>query len=269
MKQIKLPKTDLNISRFSLGTASLHHVGNIEKQVSFLKHAYDLGFTHFDTAPLYGYGLAEKSLGLAFAGNLRSKVTLSSKIGLYPPGGANQSYHVMRARKAIGKIIPTLSSVQKNFSLRLAVKSFEATLKRLRTDRLDILFIHDPIYQMLDEEAFLRWFETEQSRGRIGYIGVCGIREYVEPFLEFDSNLALCVQTQDSIDRKEADFVNDYNRPMQFTYGYNSAKSQKKPIYHNVMTQALQRNEEGSILVSTTKIKRLKQFIHVSESFDR
>ena len=46
------------INRVGFGTASLHHVNGLKSKLNLLNSAYDAGIRYFDTAPLYGHGLA-------------------------------------------------------------------------------------------------------------------------------------------------------------------------------------------------------------------
>jgi aryl-alcohol dehydrogenase-like predicted oxidoreductase len=53
-------------------------------RLRLLEAAFDQGVRHFDTAPLYGMGLAEEVLSI-FARGRRSDITITSKFGLLPP----------------------------------------------------------------------------------------------------------------------------------------------------------------------------------------
>ena len=58
MRQITIEGTDLKTSKIGFGTASLHHIRSSSKRISILKTALNSGITHFDTARLYGNGIA-------------------------------------------------------------------------------------------------------------------------------------------------------------------------------------------------------------------
>lgn len=62
MRRIILPGTALSVSRFIFGTASLFRAGRRSERLRLLDAAYDHGLTHFDTAPYYGFGSAERDL---------------------------------------------------------------------------------------------------------------------------------------------------------------------------------------------------------------
>jgi len=63
MHKIKIPNTNLKISKLIFGTASLIKNLRVKKQLYILDCAIQNGFSHFDTAPLYGFGSTEKLLG--------------------------------------------------------------------------------------------------------------------------------------------------------------------------------------------------------------
>jgi D-threo-aldose 1-dehydrogenase len=82
--------TDLALGRIGLGTAPL---GNLYAEVTeedaraTVDAAWDAGIRLFDTAPLYGHGLAERRLGAALAAHPRDELVISTKVGrLLRPG---------------------------------------------------------------------------------------------------------------------------------------------------------------------------------------
>ena len=84
------PVTDLALGRIGLGTAPL---GNLYAEVTeedaraTVDAAWDAGIRLFDTAPLYGHGLAERRLGAALAAHPRDELVISTKVGrLLRPG---------------------------------------------------------------------------------------------------------------------------------------------------------------------------------------
>lgn len=126
------------------------------------------GFTHFDTAPLYGFGGGERALGAAFAS--ASDITIATKVGLYPPGGAGQGRSATLLRKAGGKLWPSLSRAIVDHSVERARASLESSLNRLQRDYVDLLLIHEPDAALLESEEWLRWLEDEEYRFR--YLGI-------------------------------------------------------------------------------------------------
>lgn len=98
--------------------------------------AFDRGIRHFDTAPLYGAGLSETRIGRALAPRPRDQIVLSSKVGWIleddPTVAADGPYVALPGRRR-----------RCDYSGDGALRSIEASLGRLRTDRLDIVYIHD------------------------------------------------------------------------------------------------------------------------------
>ena len=204
MKRIPLPGARLTLSRFSFGTASLHHLGALGKQVRHLRAALEAGFSHFDTAPLYGFGMAERALGRAFSDARSEAVTIATKVGLYPPGGAAQGRVAMLARKIVGKALPAMSRA--------------------------------------------------------------GPPARIAPFLVADSPLARVLQLPDSVEGREADFLQAHSRPLQLTYGYlSAAPSRPDARAETVLADALQRNRTGSVIVSSRHQSRLSIFATIAE----
>lgn len=112
------------VSALGLGCMNLSHGYGppppADQATALLHRAIDLGVTLFDTAALYGFGANETLLGQALQGGLRQRVVLTSKCGLH--GVDNQ--RVIDNRPA------TLKA------------SCDASLQRLRTDVIDLLYLH-------------------------------------------------------------------------------------------------------------------------------
>ncbi|HWB49555.1 MAG TPA: aldo/keto reductase [Stellaceae bacterium] len=143
--------------------------------------ALDGGITHFDVARLYGYGEAEALVGEALAGK-RDRVVVASKFGLT----ATRAAGALRALKPIAQklaaSVPGARSVMRSlvgvaaqpadrFSLAAAQASLDQSLMALKTDYLDILFLHDCAAGDLSDElaAFL---DAQVAAGKIRAWGV-------------------------------------------------------------------------------------------------
>jgi D-threo-aldose 1-dehydrogenase len=139
------------VTRLGLGTAPL---GNLYTEVSeddaaaTVAAAWAAGIRVFDTAPLYGHGLAERRLGAALRSYPRDEYVLSTKVGrlLVPgtPDGAN-GFKVSHGQ------VPRF-----DFSADGVRKSLDESLTRLGLDRVDVALIHDPdnhLQQAINEAA--------------------------------------------------------------------------------------------------------------------
>lgn len=140
IRRIRLGKTSLEVTRLGLGTAP---IGNLFTPVSddaaegAIDAAYDAGVRLFDTAPLYGSGIAEGRLGRALQGRRRDEYALATKVGrlLRAQAPPDPTQFFTEA--------PPLNPVF-DFSYDGVMRSVEESLERLGLDRIDILHIHDP-----------------------------------------------------------------------------------------------------------------------------
>src|SRR3954453_20950898 len=73
-----------NTSSFGFGTVYLGRRQGMRHGVRLLEAAFEQGITHFDTAPMYGLGLAEPIVGRFLRGR-RDAVTVTTKVGLSAP----------------------------------------------------------------------------------------------------------------------------------------------------------------------------------------
>lgn len=131
----------LQFTELGFGTAPL---GNLYRAVSdeearaTLDAAWASGVRYFDTAPLYGLGLAETRLNQFLRGKSRDDYLLSTKAGRLleacPPD----------QRTGIGKFFDTPSRREVyDYSYDGVMRSLEASLERMGVDRIDILLAHD------------------------------------------------------------------------------------------------------------------------------
>src|SRR5947208_1551767 len=174
MQSVQIDQTELRVSRWSFGTASLHHVPRSNQRQRLLRAAVNAGFTHFDTSPFYGYGLAERELsGLIKHG--RADLTLATKVGLYPPRHASYRPLGIWCRKVVGRVVRRVSAPRVDWSIAEARKSLAQSLRRLGTDYVDVLYLHEPDAMLIAADQFLRWLEDEQVKGSIRYSDLAGL----------------------------------------------------------------------------------------------
>ncbi|WP_083444592.1 aldo/keto reductase [Herbaspirillum rhizosphaerae] len=264
MQSIRIPGTTLDVTRLSFGTASLHHLFKSRQRQALLTAALDAGFTHFDTSPYYGFGLAEKSLGELPAAELQ-RITIASKVGLYGPNGAGPGVPEILLRKIAGKALPALNKAVVDWSLAHAQKSLEESLRRLRRGWLDILFLHEPVQALIQTDEWQRWLESLVQSGKIRHFGIAGEAPLIAAMLDASPALTDIVQVRDSLDKHQADVLLRHQRALQFTYGYMAGGTPQGADGAAVLRDALQRNATGSILVSTRRVERVAVLARVAE----
>ncbi|MEI7994208.1 MAG: aldo/keto reductase [Methylococcaceae bacterium] len=257
MQSTMIENTDVRVSRLSFGTASMHHVFSALQRQRMLEAAALAGIRHFDTAPYYGYGLAEADLGVFLQGR-RGAFTVTTKVGLYPYGRASHNALEVWTRKATGKIYPKLSAPEVDWHVKRAANSLNGSLKRLKTDHVDFLFLHEPDINVINTDVFLRWLETERAAGKVRYWGLAGEPGRIKPWLTSRHPLATVLQTRDDLMMKSANFILENGRQLQFTYGYLSSINTDESAIE-IMRNALLRNTQGSILVSTRHPERITE----------
>ena len=143
-----LPRTELRVSRLSMGTMTFGSQVSEADSIRMVDRCIEAGINFFDTANIYNGGESERIVGIALKGR-RDKVILASKV---------------RGKMGDGPDEAGLSS-------RAMRKGIEASLKRLQTDYLDLYYLHMPDYEVgIEEYRLFRfapkrfWTKTWTSR---------------------------------------------------------------------------------------------------------
>lgn len=181
MKYRKVGRSNLQVSEVGLGCNNFVHRIDLEETRILIHAAIDLGITLFDTADVYGArGGSEDFIG-KILGPRRKDVVIATKFG-----------QVMDDE---GKL--------QGASRAYVVKAVEASLRRLRTDYIDLYQLHKPKPETPIEET-LRALDDLVRAGKVRYIGASNfdgplIREADEvasqhglsPFISFQSEYSL------------------------------------------------------------------------------
>jgi D-threo-aldose 1-dehydrogenase len=130
----------LNITRVGFGTAG---IGGMYQAISdkvagdTLEAAWQRGIRHFDTAPFYGFGLAERRLGDFLRGKPRGSYVLSTKVGrlLRPVPEVEVPDH--------GFVKPLSFAVDYDYSYDGIMRSLDFSFARLGLNQIDMLYVHD------------------------------------------------------------------------------------------------------------------------------
>lgn len=144
MEYRQLGKTDLTLSTIAYGAFAIGGSmwgGNEKKDsIDSVKASIDHGVTTLDTAPFYGFGLSEEMIGEAIQGYDRTNIQLLTKFGLIWDGSNQGKGEFFFNAEEGNKTIP----VYKYSSKTSVIREVENSLKRLRTDYIDLLQIHWP-----------------------------------------------------------------------------------------------------------------------------
>jgi len=254
LETVTLAGTALSTSRLAFGTASLHRLRDVRARRHLLHAALDIGITHFDTAPYYGFGLAESALG-----DLATEaVTVTTKVGLYPPGGAPQSAPAVWARKVGGKLWPALSRPEADLAVARARASLHGSLRRLGREQVDLLLLHEPDHRLFDADEWQRWLEDATPLFRA--VGVSGEAVRVLPFVQAGEPIAQVVQTRDSLAGDEAAPLRAAGRSPQITFGHLAGRSDlgTPAAVADVLRSSLARHPDTVLLLATRRVENLR-----------
>jgi aryl-alcohol dehydrogenase-like predicted oxidoreductase len=154
LERIDIPGTSLKVSSIALGTWAIGGWmwgGSDEAEaIRTIHEAVDCGITLIDTAPVYGFGRSEEIVGKALAeGGRRNRVTIATKVGLDWKNG--QPF--------------------RNAGKTRIHKEIEDSLRRLRTDVIDIYQVHWPDPNVPIEETAAAMADLHRT-GKIRAIGV-------------------------------------------------------------------------------------------------
>jgi aryl-alcohol dehydrogenase-like predicted oxidoreductase len=144
-----LGHTGIEVSTLGLGTMMFGRWGNPDEQQcrQIVDRAFDAGITLFDTADIYDFGVSEEYLGRALEGR-RDEVVLATKVG-----------------NAMSD-----DPLERGLSRRWIMRSCENSLRRLRTDRIDLYQMHRPDPSTPIDES-LEAFDELVKAGKVRAIG--------------------------------------------------------------------------------------------------
>lgn len=182
MRTRRFGKTDLTVSELGLGCARIGGIFQRDSSgfLDLLGAARDAGINFFDTADMYSQGESEVLIGRAFR-RVRSRVIIASKAGYCLPGrrrfAARLKPLLRPALAVLGIRRERLSArmrgaLTQNFSPDYLRKSVEGSLRRLRTDYLDLFQLHSPPADVVEAGEWHAALEGMKRAGKIRYYGV-------------------------------------------------------------------------------------------------
>jgi len=170
MEYRKLGKTSLNLSAITFGAwaAGGWMWGGNESgdAIRAIESAFDHGVNAIDTAPIYGQGISEDIVGEALLAIPRDQVHILTKFGMR--WDLAKGDFAMKSKNNFGKDI----DIYKYAGAESVIKECEDSLRRLRTDYIDLYQIHWPDSTTPIEETF-KAVETLIKDGKVRYAGVC------------------------------------------------------------------------------------------------
>lgn len=155
MKYRKLGDTGISVSEIGFGTWGIggNAYGEVDDNESkkVLHVAFESGITFYDTSDLYGNGHSEELLGKVFSLR-RDKIVITTKGGMLPH---------------------TTFEMPQDFSPRHVKNAIEGSLRRLRSDYIDLYLLHSPRIEDIQlNEDLVHTLETSKSEGKLRAYGL-------------------------------------------------------------------------------------------------
>jgi len=174
-QRVPLGKSKLTVTRLGVGTVPIGGIfAAVAEDVAraTLQRSWELGVRYYDTAPLYGLGVAERRLGEFLRGRPRDQFVVATKVGRLlldqPPTDPKRLSVGFSPFHGAPPLYPTF-----DFTYDAAMRSVEASLTRLGLDRVDTLLIHDPDdhYEEAIDGAYVALAKLREE-GVVSAIGV-------------------------------------------------------------------------------------------------
>jgi aryl-alcohol dehydrogenase-like predicted oxidoreductase len=154
--------TDLKVSTvgFGLWTVSTGWWGQYTEgeAIALMHQAFDLGITLFDAADSYGNGLSEEFIAKAFP-TRRDDVVIATKVG----------YDIINFGNSDRR---GQSAIPHDFSPEAIRRATDAALARLKTDRIDLLQLHNIGIAQVHDDALWETMEALKRSGKVRYYGM-------------------------------------------------------------------------------------------------
>lgn len=245
MEYAYLGRTGVRVSEICLGTMTFGNEADEAESVRIMDRAADAGVNFFDTADIYSRGESERITGRWLEGK-RDGIVLASKVHFATGEGINEGgssrLHILRG--------------------------VEASLKRLRTDRLDILYLHHWDDHAAIEES-LGAIDHLVRQGKVLYAAVSNFSAWqtmkaIAAARERGLAPIVAIQPQYSLLKRLAEVE---ILPMAADAGLGVCPY--SPMAAGLLTGKYQRNEAGRISTHPLYIERYKDPVHreVSDKF--
>ncbi len=183
MKFRELGQTGLRTSVLGVGCSRLGSFlssGSNKEAILMLQESLDLGVNYFDTADSYGQGDSERLLAKAFGGK-RDRIILETKAGYCFSQTARVASRFKQPIRKFLKSFPTLrgnvekvraAHISQRFDSQYLVKALEESLRRLKTDYIDVFMLHDPPFAILENMEYIDIANRLRDEGKIRSFGV-------------------------------------------------------------------------------------------------
>lgn len=178
-----MPDTPIRTTALGFGTATLFRLPTLRERRRVLDAALDAGIGHFDAARSYGFGEAERELGRLAAGR-RDRMVIATKFGIMPNTAVRRLSRVQGPARRVVRAFPWLRRrlranssplfEERRYDAASARASLESSLLALGTDRVDLLFLHEPQVDKVNPGEIAAFLDDARGRGVVGAWGISG-----------------------------------------------------------------------------------------------
>jgi len=173
--------TDLLVSEIGLGCSEIGSgvfYKDERESLRLLHRAFELEINFYDTAELYGYGHSEELIGRAFKGQ-RSQIIIASKVGMLTSSLGRIGKTLLPILQPVRQVIQPwkdslkrVSKQRQDFSSAHIRKAIEQSLRRLRTDYLDLYQLHNPPRWVIERGEVFETLDHLKDQGKIRFYGI-------------------------------------------------------------------------------------------------
>ena len=288
-----------------IGLATLMREPSPRAQQRLLDAAHDAGIRHFDVAPSYGLGAAERVLG-KFLRRRAAGVTIATKVGIRARGNAALMRIVQRPARALLRRFPALRGrtthavggvvhAPPDFSLANASRSLEDSLRALRIEHLDLLLLHEARPSNLSGGEVIDWLQEQKRRGRVGAIGVATSPESATAIVNAYPRVFDVVQVPANVFAPASDLIESAVVPLTITHSVLAAPleriaeraaadaawfaafssevgrdlSARGELARLLLATALEANERGIVILGASRESHIRAATAAVGTYDR
>jgi len=193
MQDIKLGNTGLRAPQVGFGCSALLGRSGRTESLRALAAAWDEGIRFFDTARAYGYGESETLLGEFLQGR-RGQAVIATKFGILAARQSGWKRVAKTVARKVLAVVPSAHSMlhkgaasqfsSNQFTIPVLQQSIEQSLRKLRTDCVDMLFLHAAPASVLDQDVLLQAMGRLVETGKVRIAGLSSEPDVVELAME-------------------------------------------------------------------------------------
>ena len=217
----------MEISRLGFGLSKLMRVPSQAERQRLLDTAYDRGIRHFDVARMYGLGASERELG-RFIRSKRSQITIATKFGIEPTFATHVMAYLQSPVRWLFTRFPKLKTAAaethqplyrpKRFTADSLRRSLHASLRTLRTDYVDVLFLHEPMPGDYIANELIDCLHDLRAQGTILAFGMSSTAHSLMTLIGQQPALTSVLQFDNDAISRQTDWIDPPAQTRLFTF---------------------------------------------------